>query len=353
MSRHLPVTRPGRPVLRRGRDQVQLGVDPERAVVVEQLSDDAGTALLRLDGVTGRHELLRLAPELGDVLDELQHRGLIDDDPGPTSGLSAVRRERLAPDIAGLALTASSTAEGLRLMARRARTAVVVRGNDRAAAHVATGLASAGVGIVALQGPDRLVSAADLTPVGPFEPHVSWREEMSAALRRQGAHPTSLGMRSRRPALAIICSAADVDLPWTDPELADDLLADGLAHLAVAVAGDCARVGPLVVPGHTACLWCLDRRSCDVDPAWPALTDQVRLRHATARAQSGLLASVAAAFAVAQALQVIDSGESATPVSLGAQVEFRAPDCLGRVVPVVRHPVCGCGWGGVAVTMVG
>jgi hypothetical protein len=153
--------------------------------------------------------------------------------------------------------------------------------------------------------------------------------------------------------VVVLCSAADSDLPWTDPELADDLLGDGLPHLPVAVSGDAARVGPLVLPGLTACLWCLDRRSCDVDAAWPALADQLRLRHSRARGQSGVLAAAASAFAVAQVLQVVDAPDSASPVCADALVEFRAPDCLARVVRVVRHPVCGCGWAEGTVTMVG
>jgi hypothetical protein len=353
MSRHLPLTRPGRPVLRRGPSQVQIGVDPERAVVVDHLGDVASAALLRLDGATGRHAVLGAAPELERVLDALQDTGVLDDDPGPAGGLSAARRERLGPDLAGLALTTSSTLEAARILVRRHRATVAVRGNDRAAAHVALGLAAAGVGTVVLEGPDRVTTLADVTAVGPFEPQVSWRGELAEALRRQGAHPTSVGRRSTRPSVVLLCSAADSDLPWTDPELADDLLGDGLPHLPVAVSGDRARVGPLVLPGLTACLWCVDRRARDHDAAWPALADQLRLRHPRAWAQSGVLAAVAGAFAVAQALQVVDGAAPGSAVCADAQVEFRAPDCLPEALRVVRHPVCGCGWAEGSATMVG
>ena len=340
-------------MLRRAADRVQLGVDPERAVLIEGLTDVASAALLRLDGTTGRHEIVRAAPELAAVLDELAARGELDDDPGPNGLLSAARRERWAPDIAALAIVTGSADAALKIMARRQRSSVVLRGNDRTAAHVALGLAAAGVGAVVLSGPDREVGAADLTAVGPFEPYVSWRQEVSEGVRRQGSHPTGVGSRSRHPALVVLCSAADIDLPWTDPELADDLLADGVPHLAVAVTSDAARIGPLVIPGRTPCLWCLDHRACDLDPAWPALADQIRLRHSRARAQSGVLAAAAAAFAVAQALQVVDSPGSTTAVTTGAQVELRAPDCVTRVLPVTAHPVCGCGWAGGRDTMTG
>ncbi len=336
-------------MLRRGPASVQAGLDPERALVVEGLTDIASVALLRLEGAA-RHDVLRVAPELAPVLDSLHERGVLDDDP-ERGGLSAHWRERLAPDIAALALSGSSTALAQRVVARRRRTAVAVRGNDSAAAAVAVGLASAGLGVVALDGPDRVTAVSDRPPVS--EPYVSWREEVGTAVRRLGAHPTAIGTRGRGPSVVVVCSAADVDLPWTDPELCDDLVADGVPHLPVAVTADAARVGPLVVPGRTPCLWCLELRAGDRDAAWPALVDQVRLRHPVARAHTGVLTSATAALAVAQVLHLLDAIDARSPVTLGAQVELRAPDGLTRVLPVRRHPGCGCGWQSQGDTMAG
>lgn len=214
----------------------------------------------------------------------------------------------------------------------------MVRGNDRAAAHVAVGLAAAGVGTVALEGPDRPTAADDVTGVSPWSPASPGASRCPRPAPAR-AHPVRVGVRP--PALVVVCAAADADLPWTDPELCDDLLADGVVHLPVAVAGAAARVGPTVVPGLTPCLWCLDLRSADSDPAWPAL-DQLRLRHPVARAHDGVLATAAAALAVAEVLQVVDgSGE---PATYAAALELRAPAALPREDPVVCHPVCGCGW---------
>ena len=353
MSRHLPVPRAARPVLRRGADRVQIGLDPTRAVVVDRLTGVASSALLHLDGATGRHEVLRHAPELEPVLDELDRRGLLDDDPGPYAALSALRRERLAPDISGLAVTASSTPEALRIMTRRARSAVAVRGSDRVAAHVATGLAAAGIGVVALEGPDRPTTLADLTPVGPLEPHRSWREQVHEAVRRLGAHPTAVGTEARRPVLTVVSSAADTDLPWTDPELADDLLADGVPHLPVAVTADAARVGPLVLPGRSACL-CVPRPA----PARP------RRRLAGARRPGAPSSPGRPRAELVPRDRRSGHGRRAgasgrrharrgTTVSVDAILELRSPDAVVSVLPVTRHPVCGCGWAEAPRTMVG
>lgn len=342
MSHLLPRTRPARPALRRAADRVQFGLDPDRATTVEGLSGTASSALLRLDGTTPRTGALALCPELGGVLDALHARGILDDE-RRSPALSSVRRSRLAPDIAAAALERSSTEAAERAFAARHRGAVAVRGNDRAAALVAVGLAAAGVGTVALEGPDRRTCLADLTPAGPFEPDVSWRDAVAESVRAQGAHPVAVGARARRPTVTVVCSAADVDLPWCDPELADDLLADDLVHLPVAVSAGRGLVGPLVVPGSGPCLWCLDHRSRDRDAAWPALTDQVRLRHPVSRTQAMPAAAAAAAAAVAQVVAVIDGADVLT---LGAQLAFEAPDHVAHVLPVTRHPVCGCGWAG-------
>ncbi len=346
MSRHLPLTRSGLPFLRRSRTAVQIGVDPARAVVIERLSDVAASALMHLDGLTGRHEILRVAPELEEVLDTLHERGLLDDDPGPVATLSRGRRERLSADLAAHALASSSTTTALRLLARRARSAVVVRGTDRAAAHIALGLAAAGVGTVALQGPDRTVGLGDLTPVGPHEQDVSWRGEIAEGVRRQGAHPTSLGMRTKRPALAIVCSAADIDLPWTDPELADDLLGDGVPAPRGGRGGRCrtsraARASRARAP------------ACGASTSGSA-TRTPRGGRSPTRCASGTPSPARTAACSPRPRAPSPSPRRSswwtrpgvtTPVTLDAQVEFRTPDVLGRRLALVRHPLCGCGWG--------
>lgn len=350
MSRYLPRPRPGLPFLRRARDRVQIGLDPRTAVVVDRLTDTAGTALLHLDGSRTTADLVGSHPELAGLVEQLDERGLLADDPGAPGVVAAHKQQRYADDLAALA-HAHGTGGALRVLARRGRATVAVRGDDRAAAQISVGLAAAGVGTVVVESSDRSTDVTDLTPCGPHEADGSWREQVAASVRAQGARPTSTSVRGTRPSAVVICSSADADLPWADPELADDLLADGVPHLAVAVAGSTALVGPFVLPGSSACLWCLDHRHRDADPAWPALVDQLRLHHPRSRASLGIAATAAAALAVAQVLQVVDEGTAARPSTLDAQVELSAPDLLPARRPVVRHPACGCGWAGVGTTM--
>lgn len=66
-----------------------------------------------------------------------------------------------------------------------------------------------------------------------------------------------------------------------EPErgLADILTRRGVTQLFVRLHGDCATVGPLVVPGGSACLHCLDLTVSRRDPLWaPTLLELIRTR---------------------------------------------------------------------------
>ena len=53
------------------------------------------------------------------------------------------------------------------------------------------------------------------------------------------------------------------------------LLNAGRPHLAVVAGADRASAGPLVVPGGSACLRCLELHRTDRDPSWPAVAAQL------------------------------------------------------------------------------
>ena len=111
-----------------------------------------------------------------------------------------------------------------------------------------------------------------------------------------------------------------------------------------------ARVGPAGPPRHQRSHRCLDHRAHVVDQVRPALVDQVRLRPERARAQGSVRT---AGTAVSRALRALDTPGTRQPGSVDAILELRAPNAVGSVLPVTRHPVCGCGWAGGTRTMVG
>jgi hypothetical protein len=350
MSHALPRPRANHPFLRRNAHTLQIGLQRQTAVSLDGVSDDIIRALVRLDGSVPRGQLTSALPELDEVLNTLERLGLIEDSLTNESSLSHLRRQRLEHEHNVLSVAHGSARTAEEILVRRANAVVGIRGSDRAAAHMAVGLACAGIGTVAILGPDHLVSTAEITPVGPFEPEFSWVEQISEAVRRQGSH-ASLAL-SQRLDVVVICHAADVQPPWTDPELADDLMADDIPHYPVAVSGLNGRIGPLVIPGRTACLGCIDRSETDRDRAWPALIDQVRTRHHQTRAQDSSITSLCTAAAVQEILIHLDQREKPLnpPEGNGYRL-FRDFDPIPTLVPVAPHPLCGCGWGHLPHTM--
>lgn len=60
-----------------------------------------------------------------------------------------------------------------------------------------------------------------------------------------------------------------------DPRRAAGLVRDDVTHLPLTLDGSSATVGPVVVPGRSACLACLDAARRRDDPQWPTAAAQL------------------------------------------------------------------------------
>jgi len=117
-------------------------------------------------------------------------------------------------------------------------------------------------------------------------------------------------------------------------------------HLAVSASEAIGVVGPLVLPGRSACLRCLDLTRAERDPAWPLILAQLS-------AQAGadppgcdtVLATMVAAQAVAQALAFIDQDGQAPAVTNGT-LELVLPGWQWRRRTWQPHPRCECRYRG-------
>lgn len=94
------------------------------------------------------------------------------------------------------------------------------------------------------------------------------------------------------PGAPVIAVAAHL----VDPRRTARLMAADITHVPLLLAGDRVTVGPVVVPGRTACLTCLHSRRAQADPDWPLIAAQLLARQtsSTARAlivEAGLLAA--------------------------------------------------------------
>lgn len=337
-----PVLTPAVLPLWRDASTLQLGRGSGRSAVVRGLDPALRTVLHLLDGVHDRPQVVQAAAAAGcatervhALLDLLDHTGLVEDagqERAALAGLSRAERARLAPDLASLALVRGDG--GLPALALRRAVRVRVVGAGRVGVPLALALAAAGVGTVDVD--DEGLTRAEDTGVGGLGLDATGRRRGEAArdlLRRTA--PSMPEAAGARPDLVVLAST-DGDTR----ERARHLVLDGTAHLLVEVRDTTGVVGPLVLPGRTPCLRCLELTRCDLDPAWPALAAQLSAASAPQEACDGPLALAVAAQGAMQVLAMVDA--TTEPAALGGTLEMALPDWRWRRRSWPLHPDCGC-----------
>ncbi len=119
-----------------------------------------------------------------------------------------------------------------------------------------------------------------------------------------------------------------------------------MPHLAASASEAIGVVGPLVLPGRSACLRCLDLTRAERDPAWPLILAQLAGQSgADPLACDTVLATMVAAQAAAQALAFLDQGGQG-PAVVNGTLELVLPGWQWRRRSWPAHPRCGCagGW---------
>ncbi|MCX5011837.1 ThiF family adenylyltransferase [Streptomyces sp. NBC_00555] len=338
---------------------VQFGVTPAHAVVLGPVDTATGTLIDRIDG-TRRMELLRAeASGMGlpegradEVVRRLAGAGLLDDATAGGPRAQAVRKrpetlERLGPDLGSLSLVHREPGGDLRGIAARRAIRVQVRGSGRVGALIASVLAGAGVGGVEVLDGGR-VEPGDVAPGGLGPGSVGrLRAEAAGGLVREsapGRAPRAGEGEGPEPGLALVVVAPRDGLhAWApDPDTAADWVTTGIPHLYAGVLEGTGLVGPLVLPGATACAGCMERDRVDQDPAWPRMLVQWRSAHRrrTGAACDLALSTAVAGLAAAHALSFLD-GE--LPASTASRWEAALPGLHWQHTPLRPHSDCPCG----------
>lgn len=130
------------------------------------------------------------------------------------------------------------------------------------------------------------------------------------------------------------------------PVLARDLLRRDQPHLAVVVTEAGGTIGPLVVPGSTCCLRCVELYRRDRQPWWPVVAAQLCLPGSSSFMDAPPIddAVVAAlsALAAVHALTFVDG--YVMPASYSATVELSIAAGTTSTTPLPAYPDCGCTW---------
>jgi bacteriocin biosynthesis cyclodehydratase domain-containing protein len=292
-----------------------VGLDPETAVVVEDLP-----------------------PPLAAMLDELGASAPCEHVVERAVGRGARREDALAllDHLHRCGAIVDGAGERLRAR-RRADAVVVVRGDGPLAVGLATGLAAGGVGAVHVRAAGT-VSAADLGTGLTDADRGRPRAEAVAAAVRALAPDVVTG---RPPARSVPDLVVLTDALLPDPALLSALQSARTAHLPVRLRDGTGLVGPLVLPGRTACLRCLELHRRAREPVWPAVAAQLVGRRGRGDPASTL---ATAALGAAQALAALDglAGDGAPPL-LDATLEIEPTAGTLRRRSWPAHPDCGCG----------
>ncbi|TWX37204.1 TOMM precursor leader peptide-binding protein [Frigoribacterium sp. ACAM 257] len=127
-----------------------------------------------------------------------------------------------------------------------------------------------------------------------------------------------------------------------DPVVVAEWLRRDVPHVLVRVGDRSVRVGPVVVPGATACARCLHLHDGDLDRAWPAIAGQLV---ALPVASPPLLVLREAALrtvrrVLAMTKRGLDDGPGAGPGEV-VRIDLDTYEVSSSVVR--PHPDCGCG----------
>lgn len=183
-----------------------------------------------------------------------------------------------------------------------------------------------------------------------------WRTET-----RSFGHPSGAGLRDSFVALAAAAGLREASPRRTRPpdagvllgvgeperELVDTWTRAGTPYLLVRLTEGRAVIGPLVQPGTTACLRCVDAHCTDADPSWPLLVRQYASASSRDRADGApepvdpLLAAIALAWAARDLATYVDGGH---PSTWSATVTIHPQLTRLETRRWLRHPSCGCTW---------
>src|SRR4051794_18396151 len=335
--------KPGLGTVWRGDDAVQVGLDAGHGAVLDGLTPADRELVERL--VAGIDDSdLPAAPSSPQALRAhalvrlLAGRGVLVDRRAGRGALARVGRNapRLTPDAAVWSVVHDDAGDGWELLAERAQRLVEIRGAGRTGTALATALTAAGVGQVDLLD-ERPVTPPDVGPAGAVLSDVG-TSSSAAVLRAQtalrGPEPPLAAVPASGPDLAVLVRGSAADSTE-----AAALVTAGLPHLAVVVREHAVLVGPLVLPGRSPCLRCLDLQRADRDPAWPWVLAQLTARRSRVPEETAS-ALLAASLAALQVLGHLDGRR--LPAALAATLEVELPDGLVSRRPWVPHPACGC-----------
>lgn len=322
-------------IFTRTSDHIQIGIHPERAVIMPSHTEE----LLRM--CTGQFSVNEVCERLEDRLPQAReiitlllsnHLAIESSQFIPHHPINELQRLNHFREVG----CTSDVAQ------RRSEVEVSIHGAGRLGTTIALLLASSGLPHIRVHD-DREVTSEDVTAWGASRIDIGMRRDRlcgllmertnRGALNRQ-LHPRMHPTRQ----LSIVVTDQSGDWPWLDPIEVDAMLENSIPHIVATMTHSASRWTNVITPGKSACTRCEYQRLVDVDPQWPLITSSLRNRTALDLAPASLV--------LMTATQVVGSVHQwlAHEEQESGMHTLEWPDLSKVFVPWQPHPACGCGW---------
>ena len=304
-----PRLAPYAPLIHRESDEIQVGIDPDSALVFRGAG--FGTVLGLLDGSRSTSAVCRAARVAGLTKNQV------------TGALDALAAAGLLAERDSTPYAASFASSAVRLI-----------GAGTVGYQAARLLLASGVGRLYVYDSD----PPDPTLYPAAGVLASRADALRSAVGDARTRISTVSHWSKPESTPLAFTILACDRPEPDRVITDHMVRNDQPHLVVRSWGNGVSVGPLVVPGQTSCLRCADLTRSDADPQWPEVLRQLsRVQIAT----PPVLLAWAASVAAAQALAFLNGD---LPESAGSTLELTWPAFVTRLRHWQAHPTCGCGW---------
>ena len=167
--------------------------------------------------------------------------------------------------------------DGEAVLIGRAGRSIHIEDMSRTGLAIAQGLAAAGVGHI-ISHDEQQVQRADLGPTA-YPSQLVGRPRIDALRAMLAASPNKAVVSTGKKLLEkqlqkIDCSVLIVQ-QVIEPRRYSHWVNRDVPHIAVSFDSEFASISPMIIPGQTACLFCLENMRTDQDDNWPVLASQL------------------------------------------------------------------------------
>ena len=167
--------------------------------------------------------------------------------------------------------------DGEQVLIGRAGRSVHIEDLGRAGLQIALGLAAAGIGQL-ISHDDQKVDSGNLGPTG-YPSQLAGHPRVDALRSILAASPNkamvSTGKKISTSKLQKVDCAVLISQQVTQPQKYASWMNNDIPHIAVTFDADGVSVSPMIIPGQSACLFCLEKMRTVKDENWPVIATQL------------------------------------------------------------------------------